>query len=527
MRARLLTIFLILFITTLVTTGSKAAQVEQLIAPTAPQADLGVDFTYQGYLELNGKPVNGTCDFRFLLWDAQTGGEQLGATQEILGEPVNQGRFTVMLTSRGNNPLGEDDSVFYGKALWLEIGVVCPDGSGDFTILSPRQALTVAPYAASLRPGADVVGSVDNTILSLVNNYVPPDYLHFSFGLYASGNSAGVFGFSNSVGGVGVQGTNTNGTGVQGNGDPGVAGYGGQYGVYGWGPATGSSGVFGESGWGTGVSGGSETGTGGYFQSSAPCCNGAALKAWNTTNGIGVWASTGSNAALYGQGRSSGVVGEATANGGIGVLGRLGPGVTSGLAGQFLGDVDVTGNITALATGFQIDHPLDPANQFLNQAYVAAPEMTSQYSGNVVTGTDGFAVVTLPEYVQALNSDFRYNLTVIGQFAQAIISSKIKDGQFTIQTDQPNVEVSWLVIGVRQDPYALSTPLQVEVTKAEGGKGLYLYPQGYGLSADSSLETLYNLAAQASGSPAMELESPPKSPETSLPFQLTPSGESH
>jgi hypothetical protein len=375
-------------------------------------------------------------------------------------------------------------------------------------VLYPRQALTAAPYAISLRPGADIFGSVDGAALQIDNRYLPPDQYHTSVGLFSTGVSSGVFGFSDTEGGIGVNGIDINGTGVKGTGDPGVAGYGGIYGVYGYGPASISSGVYGESYIGTGVAGGSDTGTGGYFQSNAPCCNGAAVKAWNTTNGIGVWAATGSNAALFGQGHSSGVVGEATANNGIGVVGRLGPGVSSGLAGQFLGNVDVTGSILGPVAGMQIDHPLHPAEQFLNQAYVAAPEMTNQYSGNAITGADGFAVVALPDYVQALNSDFRYNLTVIGQFAQAIVSSKIKNGQFTIQTDKPNVEVSWLVIGVRQDPYALGKPLQVEAPKTSDETGRYLYPAGYGQGIASGLDALYNLSAQAAGSPAMDLATP-------------------
>ena len=45
----------------------------------------------------------------------------------------------------------------------------------------------------------------------------------------------------------------------------------------------------------------------------------------------------------------------------------------------------------------------------------------------------------------------------------------------------PGVKVSWLVIGVRRDPYALGNPLQVEAAKSGAEVGRYLYPQGYGL----------------------------------------------
>lgn len=497
----------------------------QSTSPRLPSIDTGIGFTYQGSLELNGQPVNGVCDFQFSLWDAETGGAQTGTTQEILALAVTRGRFTASLNSAGLNGVGEMDSVIYGAARWLEIAVRCPAGSGSYTTLNPRQALAAAPYAISLRPGADIIGSVASTVLSVENLYTPPDNTGLSLGLSGWGATMGVFGYSNGEGGVGVNGIDINGTGVKGTGDPGVAGYGGLYGVYGYGPASISAGVFGESYIGTGVAGGSDTGTGGYFQSNAPCCDGAAVKVWNTSNGIGVWASTGANAAFFGRGAGSGVVGEASANGGIGVVGRLGPGVSSGLAGQFLGNVDVTGSILGPIAGMQIDHPLHPAEQFLSQAYVSAPEMTSQYSGNVITGPDGFAVVKLPEYVEALNSDFRYNLTVIGQFAQAIVASELEGGSFTIQTDRPNVKVSWLVIGVRQDPYAMGQPLQVEAAKTGDEVNRYLYPQGYGLGAESRLESLYSLSAQAVGSPAMELVSPPPSAAPDLPAPSNPSGE--
>ena len=122
--------------------------------------------------------------------------------------------------------------------------------------------------------------------------------------------------------------------------------------------------------------------------------------------------------------------------------------------------------------------------------------MLSVYSGNVVTDAGGYAAVQMPAYVEALNTDFRYQLTVVGQFAQAIVAKKLKDGQFVIRTDQPNVEVSWQVTGVRQDAYAKSNPLVVEQPKTAAQQGLYLHPDAYHLSADQGLETLYRQAAR-------------------------------
>jgi hypothetical protein len=60
--------------------------------------------------------------------------------------------------------------------------------------------------------------------------------------------------------------------------------------------------------------------------------------------------------------------------------------------------------------------------------------MMNIYTGNVTPDTQGDATVQLPERFEALNTDFRYQLTVIGQFAQAIVARKIENHQFTIRS---------------------------------------------------------------------------------------------
>lgn len=78
--------------------------------------------------------------------------------------------------------------------------------------------------------------------------------------------------------------------------------------------------------------------------------------------------------------------------------------------------------------------------------------MLNIYNGNITTDANGDATVVLPAYFEALNRDFRYQLTVIGQFAQAIVQDEIQANHFTIKTDKPGVKVSWQVTGIRQDP---------------------------------------------------------------------------
>jgi hypothetical protein len=106
----------------------------------------------------------------------------------------------------------------------------------------------------------------------------------------------------------------------------------------------------------------------------------------------------------------------------------------------------------------------------------------------VTTDAQGEATVSLPDWFEVLNTDFRYQLTVIGQFAQAIIGQKIANHQFTIRTNAPNVEVSWQVTGVRQDAFAKANPLIVEQEKEPRLKGFYIHPEYYGAPPEKQIE---------------------------------------
>jgi hypothetical protein len=178
------------------------------------------------------------------------------------------------------------------------------------------------------------------------------------------------------------------------------------------------------------------------------------------------------------QGRNSnGVKGEAH-NGpaAYGVWGRS----TSGSAGVFGGQVKVFGTLTTTGKAFRIDHPFDPENKYLSHSSVESDVMLNVYSGRVQTDADGNAVVSLPTYFEALNEDFRYQLTVIREFAQAIVADEVHDNRFAIRTDRPNVTVCWQVTDVRKDPYAQQYPIVVEEDKPEWERGTYLHPEVYG-----------------------------------------------
>lgn len=141
---------------------------------TAVLANAGSEITYQGTLQDNGTPANGSYDMVFRLWDAQARGGQVGSDVAIAGVPVHHGQFTVDIDF-GHN-------VYRGQALYLEIGI--RNGGSGYETLSPRQPLTGVPLAHSVRPGMIVDNSSGDTSAQLAGPTV---------GVAGSGNFGGYF----------------------------------------------------------------------------------------------------------------------------------------------------------------------------------------------------------------------------------------------------------------------------------------------------------------------------------------------
>jgi len=188
-----------------------------------------------------------------------------------------------------------------------------------------------------------------------------------------------------------------------------------------------------------------------------------------------------------GGGGASGLTGEGiVVFGGTTTCGTLGC-IPLNYAGDFQGTIFTSGGIVQPSSAMHIDHPLDPANKYLYHSSIESSEMKNIYDGNVTTDANGDAVVELPDWFEALNRDFRYQLTTIGQPAQAWIASKIANHSFTIKTDKPNVEISWQVTGVRQDAWANAHRLPVEAPKLGRDAGHYLHPELYGAPEEASI----------------------------------------
>ncbi len=135
-------------------------------------------FTYQGSLVDHANPANGTYDVRFILYSDESGGSQVGPKLTNSAVVVAQGSFTTLL---------DFGAVLDGSPRWLELAVRT-NGGGAFVALSPRQALSAAPYAYR----AQVAHSVDTVSGSaLAGTYSNPVVLNNS-GNVLSGSGSGL-----------------------------------------------------------------------------------------------------------------------------------------------------------------------------------------------------------------------------------------------------------------------------------------------------------------------------------------------
>jgi len=291
---------------------------------------------------------------------------------------------------------------------------------------------------------------------------------------------------------AGVQGTSTSGEGVIGESGSGMGVWGvstSYTGVRGW--SNSQHGVYGETlgGAGYGVYGtNSATSTSGYLAGTYGVFgqNDANLK-------IAIYGTTSGSSA-------TGVSGVATGSNGTGVAGMANAGTNAwgvygasntGYAGYFAGKVNITGTLSKGGGSFKIDHPLDPEHKYLYHSFVESPDMMDIYNGTVVTDASGFATVNMPEWFEALNRDFRYQLTVIGGdgFPQAKIAREVAGNAFVIQTSVPGTKVSWQVTGIRHDRFAEAHRIPVEEVKPDEEQGSYLHPAEWGQSPERSVET--------------------------------------
>jgi hypothetical protein len=176
-------------------------------APQAPQATLPTAFTYQGQLSDHGAPASGDYEFRFTLYNVESGGSPLAGTTPLTHTvPVTQGHFTVQL---------DFGDIFENQQLFLEIAVR-PSGSAQaLTILTPRQSITPVPHARYAIHAAEAT-TAQNVAWSGVSDkpadlfkrsiYVPAGSMNYAPGADLSAAQNGIKwpGDTNQLGGFGV-----------------------------------------------------------------------------------------------------------------------------------------------------------------------------------------------------------------------------------------------------------------------------------------------------------------------------------
>ena len=157
-------------------------------------------------------------------------------------------------------------------------------------------------------------------------------------------------------------------------------------------------------------------------------------------------------------------------------------------AADLYGPVSIHGTLNLLSAVLRIDHPQDPANRYLVHSVVSSSESKNIYDGTTDLDASGEATVEMPSWFEALNGDYRYQLTAIGGPAPALhIADELANGRFKIAGGTPGGRVSWHVTGIRKDAWTQAHTAPVEVDKPDDERGSYLAPELFGATAELSI----------------------------------------
>jgi trimeric autotransporter adhesin len=468
--------------------GNGAAAVPTTMIAAAKQTKAGRDSTVRSQAVTNSGPTNFSGNTANQIVAVSQTGSGIGLKATAPSNIAIEGITTA--TS------GTTYGVYAQSASTSGIGV-----QGITTAKSGGTGVTGFSSATS-GPGLGVLGQSASTAGVGVK----------AFTTATSGTTYGVYAQSASTSGVGVQGVATATSGFT----DGVAGVNASphgVGVLGTNTAPGGTGMYGaatdasttanigvqgisSSAFGTGV-----VGAGASFGVVGTARNGVAGTAGVFGQATSV---TGQVTGVLGESASaSGIAGLFNNTGGGDILVGRSAGVNKFTVdgsgnGFFAGNLAVTGHLTKGSGSFKIDHPVDPANKYLSHSFVESPDMMDVYNGVVRLDAKGEAWVSLPGYFEALNRDFRYQLTSIGAPAPNLyVAREVSRNHFEIAGGKSRGKVSWQVTGIRQDAYANRNRIPVEEEKPLSEHGYYLHPEVFGQPASKSLDAARKLAPLA------------------------------
>ena len=425
-------------------------------------------FTYQGKLSDTGAPANGTFDLQFKLFDNATvgTGTQQGSTVTLPTVQVASGIFTVQLDFGA--------AVFNGPDRFVEVGVRPAGSANPYTILGPRQKVTPTPYSIRSNSAATADNAVTAVNATQLGGIAPSGFLRNATTQQSGANF--------NISGNGTVGGTLTGVSVSAeNYLLSLGSIATKMGMTWGGVSTMSIAPNGDLDVGIGTR--------------APVYRLEVLDQSNRGLRVGTLTSHGTVASFGGLGDFlidlNGIPGgRLTVNEG----GNVGIGTNSPTSKlHVIGNAIITGNLTKGGGSFKIDHPLDPENKYLYHSFVESPDMLNIYNGVVRLNRRGEAFVAMPEWFEALNRDFRYQLTCVGRFAPVFVAREIKGNRFKIAGGKPGMRVSWQVTGVRHDAYANKNRIPVEEEKPASERGSYLHPDAFpnaapaGHSASSAL----------------------------------------
>lgn len=392
--------------------------------------------SYQGLLtQSNGTPVSdGTYSIQFAIYNVSAGGAPLW-NSGFQNVDITSGVFSIELGTAPMPPFPANVAADSSRYLGITVGVGAE--------ITPRTRLTTSCFAFKSQ-SADTAAYVrlDQSYNSSVNNYGVHSKLTNSgsgitYGVWSEIEVPATSANSYAVGGLVEADTQTR-TGLIGVADKISITSGYSYGLQ-------------------GVGRGGYYAYGGYLAASLAITNyGVYGNAFGTGNNYGVYGTCGSYNGDYG--------------------------------GYFYGNLHSTGSNTKGGGGFIIDHPLDPENRYLAHFDVESPDMKDIYDGVAVLDANGRADIILPDYFDALNSDFRYQLTCIGEYASVYIAEEISDNRFVIAGGRLGMKISWQVTGIRKDAFALAADRTAEREKPADHRGKYLHPGAFGKSFEEAVD---------------------------------------